>query len=92
MPHDCRGTVLKVGDHVRIVGRVVGVTPGADTCNLEVEIIEPGTAPNGTYRNITTTASLVERLDYEPCPACGGDPGDCCCGDASHHDPDGDNE
>jgi hypothetical protein len=83
MPHDCRGTLIKVGDHVRIVGRVVQVNPGAESCNVEIEAVEPGHAPQGIYRQFCTTASLVERLDYLPCPSCGGDPGDCNCADSS---------
>jgi len=48
MPHDCKGRLIEVGDVVRgtgynlkhqITGAVVGVTPGAEACNVSIATI-----------------------------------------------------
>lgn len=81
MPHDCNKTLLKKGDVVRIFGRVEEIYADAETCNLSVEVIEPGHAPQGTHKGLCLTASLVQKLEFEPCRFCGEDSSDCACAD-----------
>jgi hypothetical protein len=83
MPHDCNAVELKVGDPVRIIGRVVEIYPGSETCNVTVKVIEPGHVPQGTFYIVCLTASQVQKLDYEPCPHCGEDGSDCACADCA---------
>lgn len=49
MPHYKDGTVAQIGDHVvgkpyntdhEVAGTIVSISPGSDTCNLQVEFIE----------------------------------------------------
>lgn len=37
MPHDANGQEIRIGDTVRLTGRVTSVSSGSDTCNISVE-------------------------------------------------------
>lgn len=63
--HDRKGNPVKVGDIVSIPARVTETNPGAQTCNIHVELLEPNT-PDGPKEGYTLTARQVEVTDSAP--------------------------
>lgn len=60
MPHDRKGNLLSVGDHVVIEATVTQVQPGEEYCNVQLETIEP-MYPGDSKSTITLNAKQVTR-------------------------------
>jgi len=60
MPHDRKGNLLSIGDHVVIGATVREIQPGEEYCNLNVETIEP-MYPGESKSTITLNAKQVTR-------------------------------
>lgn len=80
MPHDKKGRLVEVGDHVKFktwdgahklsVGRVFSVNPGSDTCNVSVVHLTPGYWPISQAAVTARETELVLKADgsepFEP--------------------------
>lgn len=60
MPHDRKGILLNVGDHVVIEATVTEVQPGEEYCNVSVKTVEP-MYPGDNKSTITLNAKQVTR-------------------------------
>lgn len=73
MPHDKKGRLLEVGDHVKFktwdgahklsVGRVFSVSPGSETCNVSVVHLQPGYWPIAQACVTAKETELVLKAD-----------------------------
>jgi flavin reductase (DIM6/NTAB) family NADH-FMN oxidoreductase RutF len=60
MPHDRKGNLLNVGDHVIIEATVTHVHTGEEYCNLTLETIEP-MYPDNSPSTLSLNAKQVTR-------------------------------
>ena len=77
MPHYQDGTQAKIGDLVvgktynlhgrTIVGTVLEVIPGSDSCNLRVAFAEVDTRPDAKVDGHGIAYSSSQTLDFQPC-------------------------
>lgn len=81
MPHDKKGRLIEIGDHVKFktwaegaerlrVGRVFSVSPGSETCNASVVHLQPGYWPIAQACVTAKDCELVLKADgSEPADA-----------------------
>lgn len=60
MPHDKNGKLVELGDVVQVTGKVIGVTPSNEYCNLTVEL-QP-MPPYTTPYNLSINANQTEII------------------------------
>jgi hypothetical protein len=60
MPHDRKGNLLSVGDHVIIEAGVTQVQAGEEYCNVTLQTIEP-MYPGNSKSTLTLNAKQVTR-------------------------------
>jgi len=60
MPHDRKGNLLNVGDHVVIEATVTQVQTGEEYCNVTLETIEP-MYPGDSRSTLSLNAKQVTR-------------------------------
>jgi len=101
MPHDKKGRLIEVGDHLKFdfserydyvrqawdtrptIGRVATVTPGSESCNVQVVHLVPGYWPLKTETLTAKATELALKADgsepaavHEYAPPVAGDAGD----------------
>lgn len=63
MPHDRKNVEIKVGDTVRLVGKVASVQANPDYCNCSVS--SPYQPPGQMGFNVTLCTQEVEKIDTD---------------------------